>query len=688
MKKQIKNISTRFRTHKKATKVFASLSCLVILVFAVFLSTRPQKTEIITSNISDVKQGRIVEGQNVSKEASVLSTDTKLTFESKELEPEQKNANATAIVWNQNEDREGVEIQIRTFNGKSWSEWLHSENQQDRKDDSKPVRAMLAINENIKKVQYRVVLEGQPGQPSPAVDLAKTSIQMIDTTRGPSPTKKNIVEKVLEKTGITKVASAGSDGPRIISRAEWWGNESINNELNYWPAEYEGLYRAVVHHTVTGQGDSSAIMRAVWQFHTYTNDWGDIGYNYVVDSNGNIFQGRYFDPNVAHNTKKDVVGAHAYQNNRGTTGIATIGDFSNVRPSDRMIDSVANIIAFKSAKYYFNPSGIGSNGPNVVGHRNVGQTSCPGQQLYDRLGDIRRVGDIYYAPRANLNRLDLTNQGQGFDGNFAFSTSMQSGDTKQAYFDLKNEGDNTWGNYGTNPVVLGTDQPRDRPSAFATTGSWRAVNRTVSFTHKVVTEPDNSKTLVATDTILPGETGRFPFTITAPEAGGVYREHFHLLIENREWFSRNLMLSTTINVTPRIYSWQPTAQHIFTDDQQTTSASTTNLTQGQRVYVVIKAKNTGNQTWYNNGPFPLRVATSGPRDRISAVCDSTWLSCNRPGTLSEASVAPGAIGTFGFWIEAPNTAGYSANEFFSLVAENKTWANTEPGVYWPVSVTP
>jgi hypothetical protein len=662
MKVRIEDAFKKRNFTKTYLKLFIVLACLFGILAAILVMNREEKTQVITSVVKEVAQGRLIEGENASKEPGILMTDSKLTFESEEIAPEQKDANATAIVWDQNEDREGVELQIRTFNGKTWSEWLHSEDQQDRKDGSRPVRAMLAINENIKKVQ------------------------IMDTTKGPSATKKSATERILEKVGINKVVRAGSDGPRIISRAEWWGNESINNELNYWPPEYEGLYRAVVHHTVTGQGDSSAIMRAIWQFHTYTNGWGDIGYNYVVDSSGNIFQGRYYDPNVAHNLKKDVIGAHALSNNRGTTGVATIGDFSNARPTDKMIDSVANIIAFKSAKYYFNPSGIGPNGPNVVGHRNVGQTSCPGQQLYDRLGDIRRVGDIYYAPRTNLNRLDLTNQGQGFDGNFAFSTSMKSGDTKQAYFDLKNEGDNVWGNYGANPVVLGTDQPRDRTSSFATTGSWRGVNRAVSFTHKVVTGPDNSKTLVATDTILPGETGRFTFAITAPEIGGVYREHFQLLIENKEWFSRNLMLSITINVTPKIYSWQPVAQHIFTDDQQTTSASTTNLIPNQRVYLVIKAKNTGNQTWYNDGPYPVRVAASGPRDRLSVVCDPVWLSCNRPGGLSEVSVAPGVIGTFGFWIYAPNIAGYNSNEYFSLVAENKTWINTEPGVYWPVSV--
>ena len=110
----------------------------------------------------------------------------------------------------------------------------------------------------------------------------------------------------------------------------------------------------------------------------------------------------------------------------------------------------------------------------------------------------------------------------------------------------------------------------------------------------------------------------------------------------------------------------------------------------QRVYIVIKARNTGNQIWSNTGLNPIRAATSNHRDRVSGFCDSsTWLNCARPTNMQEATVAPNEIGTFGFWIKAPTGFnGYSSREYFSLVAEGKTWLNTEPGIFWPVSIKP
>jgi hypothetical protein len=97
--------------------------------------------------------------------------------------------------------------------------------------------------------------------------------------------------------------------------------------------------------------------------------------------------------------------------------------------------------------------------------------------------------------------------------------------------------------------------------------------------------------------------------------------------------------------------------------------------------MVVKAKNTGNTTWTNSGPHPVNLGTSNSLDRNSAFCDPSWLSCNRPTTLQEASVAPGKVGTFEFWIKAPYAEdGTRYSEYFRPLSENSMWMN-DPGLY-------
>src|SRR5690606_30287063 len=112
-------------------------------------------------------------------------------------------------------------------------------------------------------------------------------------------------------------------------------------------------------------------LRAIWHYHANSLGWGDIGYNYLVDHGGNIFQGRYYSQEQADQEGGEVVAGHAYGNNYGTTGISVLGDFTYAKPTGLAKEAVANIAAFKAHKYDFNPA----EGSNLVGHRDVGQTA-------------------------------------------------------------------------------------------------------------------------------------------------------------------------------------------------------------------------------------------------------------------------------------------------------------------------
>ena len=96
------------------------------------------------------------------------------------------------------------------------------------------------------------------------------------------------------------------------------------------------------------------------------------------------------------------------------------------------------------------------------------------------------------------------------------------------------------------------------------------------------------------------------------------------------------------------------------------------LQASQKYIVKLAALNTGTATWTNTGTMPVTLGTANSAGHNSFICYSSWLSCNRPAYLQEASVAPGQIGNFKFMIQAPATPG-SYREYFTPLAEMFTW---------------
>ena len=114
---------------------------------------------------------------------------------------------------------------------------------------------------------------------------------------------------------------AGS--PPIVRRSAWRADESI---VRAKPAVVDRLEFAVVHHTAGrnaySPAESAAIVRGIELFHVKGNGWNDIGYNFLVDRFGTVFEGR------GGGIDRNVVGAHAEGFNTGSVGVAVIGDYS------------------------------------------------------------------------------------------------------------------------------------------------------------------------------------------------------------------------------------------------------------------------------------------------------------------------------------------------------------------------
>lgn len=157
---------------------------------------------------------------------------------------------------------------------------------------------------------------------------------------------------------------------KFVTRAEWGADEGATT----WSPRYKAPDKIIVHHTVTDSstGDYANAVRQIFLLHTFTRGWGDIGYNYLIDPNGQIYEGRVGG--------EGVVGAHAGGSNIGSIGIAFIGDFTSKLPTQAAQDAFKLLSAERALVHGFSLNW----GTTVTGHRdrpgNV--TACPGNTLY------------------------------------------------------------------------------------------------------------------------------------------------------------------------------------------------------------------------------------------------------------------------------------------------------------------
>lgn len=669
-----------------------AITLVVILIlsmigFWLYNEDRQANKTVITSNTikGDRVLGKVIKGENSSTKKNKLATEGKLIYESKFIVTNKPTSTAAVISWSQQSNSNNhTGLEMRVYDGNKWSKWMQTvSDQDDRKDGTKPKNSSIILSKNINKVQYRLSLDSS----SPEIDLSSVKIETIDSSRGPSLTKKTTWQKISETLGFgAKIAKSRPVGPPINSRLVWGSPEPYDSPG--WTPEYEPLNRVVVHHTAaTPSADSSAAVRAIWYYHTYTNGWGDIGYNYLVDQAGNIFQGRYADGNYAEANNVDVVGGHVYGNNRGTTGISALGDFTNASPTTSLVHSIGEVAAYKMGPYGLNPAGGETYGGNLLGHRDLLSTACPGRNLYAQLPTIRSVASAlfprYYVPNyawQYVNQYAFSDPARQIPINLK-TTPFVTGRKIYLTVHARNTGTKVWYPNSANPVRLGTSMPQGRTSSFCDSPSWLSCGRVTN---------------IAEPSVFPGQVGSFQFAVVIPENNNVgsdvtLKEYFAPLAEGITWFNDpGLYWAFTI---PKPYAWQYVNQHAYTDAdrQNPINLNTTPVSAGQTIYLTVEARNTGSKAWTPSAPNPVRLGASKPQDRTSSFCDpGSWISCGRVTNISQSNVAAGDVGTFDFSIVIPaNNTGIekSYKEYFSPLSEGVVWFN-DPGLYWLIRISP
>lgn len=435
--------------------------------------------------------------------------------------------NAIAPHWKEkNAAEDNRKVELRTsMDGKEWTSWMEIEAVGPlRNDDPHPDRmyAETPLFVDGQYFQTRVTLNRDSLQ-EPVPEIYDLKINHIDSRKS---ARAGMSEK---PRGLFKSnkAYAAQSNPRIISRSEWgspdpYGGMFKGTEKD-WPVTYAPVRQVFIHHTATPsyQSDPSAAVRAIWDFHANTRGWGDIGYNYLIDHQGNVYQGRLGGDNV--------VAGHVYKYNKGSLGVALLGCFetssqtcnelnngNTVSPSTTVLNSLSSLLGNKTASFEINPNTTqtfcDTNGQNclnlwtITGHRDANSTSCPGDLTVNSLQNIRNEtlakkneGWYYSAKQESYDAVDLS-----------------AANSVNVTVRFKNTGTTAWSNTA-NKVSLYTMEPPGRTSVFQGTG-W----------------PSSARPALLNEAqVDPGQIGSFTFNVNRPDVDvGEYAEGVTLITDD------------------------------------------------------------------------------------------------------------------------------------------------------------
>ncbi|MCF7836605.1 N-acetylmuramoyl-L-alanine amidase [Candidatus Gracilibacteria bacterium] len=252
-----------------------------------------------------------------------------------------------------------------------------------------------------------------------------------------------------------------SSSVRAKQCAEWLANNpeefakdsrkiSVNaqNQELQWPREYSPeIKKIVIHATATDgekdvngdskvdEADTEAMVRAIYYYHAVWNGWGDIGYHYLIDTFGNVYEGK--------SGGDFVIGAHAYCGNTGTIGVSFIGDYQTKLPSEAALNSAEKLLGELANLYSLELDKFSNwhdkNSRNLIGHRDVVATICPGESLYAHLPELA-VAAMNYARGNKISDADYDFRIMEKDS----PVYLKPFEVGVANFQLKNTGKKAW----------------------------------------------------------------------------------------------------------------------------------------------------------------------------------------------------------------------------------------------------
>jgi hypothetical protein len=277
---------------------------------------------------------------------------------------------------------EEAEVEFRSRHDGEWSDWTPTEfpGAEDGPDPD---------SEEAQQARENVT------EPVWFGEAEKVQVR-VSGTRTPHDARLHTVDidGPLEFDPLDAGAGAAHAQPNIIGRSQWDPNNECRPRTS--PSVASNARFTVIHHTAGSNGytqaQAASQLRGICLYHRNALGWSDIGYNLVVDRYGRTYEGR------AGGVTRAVVGAHAANYNTGSFGVSVMGCFdsscssslgSNALPK-AALDAVDRVVAWKFSIHNIDPyarisyrNGAGNTVTldTIVGHRDVGQTSCPGSNF-------------------------------------------------------------------------------------------------------------------------------------------------------------------------------------------------------------------------------------------------------------------------------------------------------------------
>lgn len=472
---------------------------------------------------------------------------------------------------------------------------------------------------------------------------------------------------------------------KVIPRAGWGADEVLRykNSEPVWTEEYADIKKIIIHHTAgsTGGDAPQDSVQAVYKWHARNLGWGDVGYNFLIDPSGNVYEGRYGGDGV--------IGGHAYDSSRevgwnsGTIGIALLGTYGgwvdeaksgyylehptyypqgrvkNERLKDGKWqiyledglspvaeESLTFLIAAKSLEFDIAPAGVsefqGNNLPNVIGHRDVGSTNCPGDGLYNQLPEIRELAQTKY-DKAIAGGLAQKATLMG-DGNV--EVSLKKDETKEIVLQFRNDGDLSWHNYTDDKVILADAGVKNKLAAL--NGLRMALGTNEHESVDLPAQTGESSPITNTSyqlqepNVKPGEIGTFKITLNYPKEKLVDKKDLVLAMQDKGWFS-GADVSLTATAIDLSYKGELLSQNLPVA-----------IFENAKGEAVVKFKNTGIKAWYkkdggiqtgSEAYLKILDKATGGKNKFY---DKSWdgeLGMIKP---EEVEITPGNFATFKF----------------------------------------
>lgn len=389
--------------------VLALTMAMPFLLNAQTLQTNPEVKTVTHFLAAELYSGKVSEGFTIQSEGNGRS---RVTSEVMDLPLQSEGpfvALGTSWIAKVGHPHQ-VEFSVRgSADGHQWSEWYAVEIDHHAELEENAYSGNLIFFPSDTRVfQYQVLIT--PNMMFTNPDLREVSLTFINpgitssddllnfkSTAPKSRTGEELI-RTHKESQEDIIFSVSYNLPEYVQRTEWGASLGLTNTASRSTTTPTHL---IVHHSAghTNSNDFAAVVRSYWTLHTTSpRNWADIGYNWLIDRNGVLYQGRAF----ATSGNMNVIGAHVGGRNSFTMGVCVIGDYSNTMPTATSLTQLRTVLAWKANERSIDVLGIstqaGEQKRNISGHQDMTATQCPGFTFYRHLPTMRDRTNAYLNP--------------------------------------------------------------------------------------------------------------------------------------------------------------------------------------------------------------------------------------------------------------------------------------------------